>query len=79
MKLEWPHDVVKRRWMLLAAIKDCLDDVGRQQRHLQYPADVGRVDLLGRGQLLNGAVGAGLQQFAPPECAGERLDHRVIP
>jgi hypothetical protein len=51
----------------LVAGEDLLDDCRRQQRQAQDAADVGRIDLLRCGKLLDGPVGAGLKQLAPPE------------
>jgi hypothetical protein len=47
------------------SIQDGFDDVGSQKRQAKDAANVGRIDLLGRGQLLDGPVGADLQKFPP--------------
>jgi hypothetical protein len=51
----------------VAAVQDRLHDVGGEKRHAQDAADIGSVDLLCRGRLLDDPVGAGLKQLAPPE------------
>jgi hypothetical protein len=47
--------------------QDGVDNVGSQKRQSKDAANVGGIDLFGRGQLLDGPVGGGLQQLAPPE------------
>ena len=51
----------------MPAVQDRLHDVGGEKRHAQDAADIGSVDLLCRGRLLDDPVGAGLKQLAPPE------------
>ena len=55
-----------------------LDDGRRKERQPQNPTDVGRVDLLGLGDLVDRPVGSGLQQLAPAKPARDCLDHGVV-
>lgn len=55
------------------AVQFGLDDVGREQGETQDPADVGRVDLFGRGYFLDRPVDSGLERLAPLECPASAL------
>lgn len=44
----------------------------------QQATNVGRVNLLPRGDFFNGAMNPGLKELAPAECAGDCLDQRVV-
>lgn len=50
-----------------------LDDVRRQQGQTQDATDVGRIDLLGGGDLCDGRVRAVLQHLPPAKRPGDRL------
>jgi len=75
---KWPHQPRRRHRAELLPIQNLLDDVGREKGQTQYSADVGVVDLLSSGNLIDCAIGAGLEELSPPECAGDRLDHGVV-
>ena len=75
---ETPHQEGKGHGRRLQTFEHLLDEIGRQQRQPQYAADVGLIDLLGRGDLGDGRVAAVLQHFAPAERPGDRLDHGVV-
>jgi hypothetical protein len=54
----------------LPSCKNSLNDLRRQQRHAEYPADVGRVDVLGPGDFLDGGEVSSLRQSAYETRAG---------
>ena len=56
-----------------AAIQNRLHNLRCQQRRSKQPADVGGVDLLGGGNLLEGPVDPGFPQLAPTKPTRDRL------
>jgi len=72
------HRLRERGASTHAAIEYRLHRRRSQQRQPQHPADVGRINLLGPGDLLNGRVPAGLQQLLPSERPGDGLHERAI-
>ena len=72
------HHCPHRQPLRLPPCQDRLHDLRRQQRHAQHPADVGRVDVLGVGDFLDGREVASLQQLAPAEAAGEGLEQGAV-
>ena len=68
----------KVQFLGLPSVEDRLDNVGCQQGEAEDTADVGRVDRLGGGEVVDGGVDAGLQQLAPAESSGPRLDDGVV-
>jgi hypothetical protein len=67
------HQSRQRERGRVISIQDGVDNVGSQKRHAQDTADVGSVDLLGRGDFFDGAIYAGLQQLAPAETLARAL------
>jgi hypothetical protein len=63
--------------MLLVAGEEVLDQLRRQQRQPQHPADGGRVNLIRPGDLLDRRVPAGLQHLLPAEGAGDGFHERA--
>ena len=60
-----PHQHSQRHLCRLAPVENRFDDFGREQRQPQNPADIGRVDLLGRAissKVANSAVSNSLRQ-----------------
>src|SRR3954452_5124837 len=62
----------------LAPVEDHLDDIRGEQREAQHVAHIARVYLLPGGDLLDGAVGACIQQLLPSERARKRLYQHAV-
>ena len=82
--LNLPHQrkplqqIVQLQRRRLPPIQERLHDLRREQRQPQDPADVGRVDALGPGQILERRMHARVQHLPPPERPRQRLDHGVV-
>jgi len=72
------HQSRQRNLLRLPPVQDRLDDIWRQQREPQKARDIGRVDLLGRGQFVDRAVAPSFQHPAPSECTGQCLHQRGV-
>lgn len=72
------HQVLELECLRLPAVEDRFDDIGREQGQAQDAADIGVVDLLGRGQLFDAAVGAILNQPLPAVGTAQGPDQNSV-
>jgi hypothetical protein len=74
LPLPRPHRPGERHARRLPPGERGLDEIRREQGHAQDAADIGRVDALRGRDLLDGGVGAGVEQATPAKGAAQGLD-----